>query len=183
MEKKAIRKLVFERRAAGSETERLRKSCIICNRIMESEAFRSAACIYAYMDCKGEVCMEALLKVCWELKKPIAVPKVFGKELRFYYISSYRDVESGYYQVPEPVTGLPEADETEALVIVPGVAFDEACHRCGYGGGFYDRYLSVHKEHMTISPAFEFQVFPEIPAEKFDILPQRVVTEERILEV
>lgn len=183
MEKKAIRKLLFERRARQSEMERLQKSSIICNRIMASEAFLSAACVYAYMDCKGEVGMEDLLRACWESKKPIAVPKVFGKELKFYYVSSYQDVETGYFQVPEPVSGLMEANAPEALVIVPGVAFDEACHRCGYGGGFYDRYLNVHKEYRTISPAFEFQVFPKIPFEEFDILPQRIVTEERILEV
>ena len=145
MEKKAIREQIFAARKKMSESERLHNSSLICKRIMEDETFAMAACVYAYMDCKGEVGMEPLLRACWETGKPIAVPKVFGKELRFFYINSYEDLASGYFHIPEPIEGLLEAKEERALMIVPGVAFDLDRHRCGYGGGFYDRYLEIHR--------------------------------------
>ena len=46
------------------------------------------------------------------------------------------------------------AEEEKALMILPGVAFDRERHRVGYGGGFYDRYLSQHKQHPTAAVAF-----------------------------
>ncbi|MCD8097239.1 MAG: 5-formyltetrahydrofolate cyclo-ligase, partial [Lachnospiraceae bacterium] len=53
-------------------------------------------------------------------------------------------------------------------------------HRGGYGGGYYDRYLERHPGLDHIAIAFEFQVFPEVPFEEHDILPQMLVTEEKI---
>lgn len=181
MEKEAIREQIFAARKRMSESERLHNSSLICRRIMETEVFAKAACVYAYMDCKGEVGMEPLLRACWETGKPIAVPKVFGKELRFFYITSYEDLASGYFHIPEPIEGLLEAKEERALMIVPGVAFDPDRHRCGYGGGFYDRYLEIHREHRTISPAFEFQIVERVPAETYDIFPQMIITEKRVI--
>lgn len=179
MEKKDIRKLIFAKRRQLSVEELTEKSAMICKKIMETAQWREADCIYAYMDCKGEVCMRPLLTSAWEQGKRVAVPKVFGSEMRFFYITSYEDVAPGYYDIPEPVGGEEAFCET-ALMIMPGVAFDEKLHRCGYGGGFYDRFLTVHKELRTIAPAFDFQIVPEVPAAAFDISPQMLITETKI---
>lgn len=179
MEKKEIRKQVFVGRRLLSQEELEEKSRVICHKIMGTELWREASCIYAYMDCKGEVCMRTLLEAAWDEGKRVAVPKVFGSEMRFFYISSYEDVSPGYYDIPEPVGGEEACCET-ALMIMPGVAFDKKLHRCGYGGGFYDRFLSVHKGLKTIAPAFDFQIVPEVPAEPFDLSPQMLVTETNI---
>lgn len=179
MEKKDIRKQVFARRRQLSEKELEEKSRGICEKILKTGQWKEASCIYAYMDCKGEVCMRTLLMAAWEQGKRVAVPKVFGQEMRFFYITSYDDVSPGYYEIPEP-TGGEEASCETALMIMPGVAFDEKLHRCGYGGGFYDRFLKIHTELKTIAPAFDFQVVPEVPAEAFDISPQMLVTETKI---
>jgi 5-formyltetrahydrofolate cyclo-ligase len=181
MEKKDIRKEVFARRKALKDQDRLEKSEIICEKIMSTSLWKDAACIYAYMDCKGEVCMRPLLEAAWKEGKRVAVPKVFGTEMRFFYIHSYEDVEPGYYSIPEP-TGGEEADCPDALMIMPGVAFDDKRHRCGYGGGFYDRFLEAHPALLTIAPAFDFQIMEQVPAEIFDRLPQMVVTETRTFE-
>ncbi len=179
MGKKEIRKLVFSRRRSLSEKKRIQDSRVICEKIMETEQWRHAPCIYAYMDCKGEVCVESLLTAAWTSGKRVAVPKVFGREMRFFYISSYADVAPGYYDIPEPVTDE-EAFCENALMIMPGVAFDKNRHRCGYGGGFYDRFLSIHKDLKTIAPAFDFQIVEEVPADTFDLFPQMVITETKM---
>ena len=41
-------------------------------------------------------------------------------------------------------------------MIMPGVAFDRANHRVGYGGGFYDRYLEKHPQLERVAIAFSF---------------------------
>lgn len=99
----------------------------------------------------------------------------------FYQLDSFEQLEPGYFQIPEPARG--EAVEWEdALMIVPGVAFDRARHRVGYGQGFYDRYLSRHTKHPTVAVAFDFQLVPEAPYEETDILPDKLVTEKEIIE-
>ena len=61
-----------------------------------------------------------------------------------------------------------------------GVAFDPARHRVGYGKGFYDRFLAAHPGFTTVAAAFEFQLFDAVPFEETDILPQMLVTEQKI---
>ncbi len=182
MEKKEIRKLIFARRRQLDAGELERRSQMICKRIMELEQWKTAGCVYAYMDCKGEVCMRPILETAWAEGKRIAVPKVFGEEMRFFYIQAYEETAPGYYGIPEP-TGGEEAVCEDALMIMPGVAFDKEGRRCGYGGGFYDRFLSVHTGLTTIAPAFEFQIVEEVPKDVFDIAPHTVVTESRIFHM
>lgn len=180
MEKKEIRKLVFARRRAAVPEKLLADSRIICERVMETEAFQNASAIYVYMDCKGEVSVKPLLETAWKLGKKTAAPRVTGPgEMKYYYISSYSDVAPGYYQIPEPVTSR-EAHDEDALLIVPGVAFDKNRHRCGYGQGFYDRYLAAHRKHPTIALAFDFQLMEEVPSDEFDMLPQMLITEKEV---
>ncbi len=178
MEKKEIRKLVLSRRKELSAQELAQKSSVICGRIMQMEAFRRAQAVYVYMDCKGEVSTKPLIEAAWKLGKRVAAPKVHGDEMAYYYVRSYDDVAPGCYDIPEPVTGLAAADE-DALLIVPGVGFDAHRRRCGYGKGFYDRYLAAHPGHTTIAAALELQMMDEVPAGELDVLPQYLVTEER----
>ncbi len=182
MEKKEIRKYVFQKRQEMTQEECDKKSRKICKKILEMEAFQKAECIYVYMDFHKEVSTKMLIEEAWRQGKCVAAPKVFGEEMRYFVIHSYEDVKPGYFGVPEPVSQEEEAGDEEALLIVPGVGFDENRHRCGYGKGFYDRYLSVHTRHKTIAVGFEFQIVEEVPASPYDVFPQMLVTEERVIQ-
>ena len=178
MEKKEIRKQVFAQRKLLTEEQLQNKSNVICEKIIGMDAFVKAKTIFVYMDCKGEVSTKPLIEAAWKLGKTVAAPRVHGENMTYYEIRSYEDVAPGYYDIPEPVTEKAVCDE-QALLIVPGVGFDANRHRCGYGKGFYDRYLSAHTEHTTIAVAFEFQMMEEVPADVHDIFPEYLITEER----
>ena len=75
----------------------------------------------------------------------------------------------GYCGIPEPVADEPVAEDKTALVLMPGMAFDRAGHRIGYGGGFYDKYLSREPEHPTLALCYDFQIVENLPTEEFDI--------------
>ena len=154
MEKKDIRTYVIQKRREIPEEIRMAKSLEITRRIMETQAFSKAEAVYVYMDCKGEVSTKALIEACFSLGKKVAAPKVSGETMDFFWIHSLEDVAPGYFQVPEPTTGE-AADAEDALLIVPGVGFDRQRNRCGYGKGFYDRYLSLHSRHTTIGAVGE----------------------------
>ena len=67
------------------------------------------------------------------------------------------------------------------LIIVPGVAFDKCGYRIGYGGGYYDRFLS-NLDHVTkISLAFNMQLIDKIPTDHFDIPVNYIITEKEII--
>lgn len=68
-------------------------------------------------------------------------------------------------------------DWTDALMIMPGVAFDRENHRVGYGGGFYDRFLEKHPDIRRVAVAFDFQILDQVPTEPTDICPQIIVTQ------
>ncbi len=175
--------MVKERRRELPDDVLKENSRRICETVMGLEEFRNADEIFVYMDCKGEVSTKLLIETAWKLGKKVAAPKVEGEDMSYFYISSYADVADGYFHVPEPVTEREACGGTaeNALLIVPGVGFDEKRNRCGYGKGFYDRYLAVHPLHPTVALAFEFQIVDEVPVRPEDIRPQKLVTEARIL--
>lgn len=130
-------------------------------------------------DYNHEVVTEYLIKEAWKAGKEVAVPKVVGKDMVFYKLTDFARLEPGYFGIPEPVSGE-IVNWSKALMIMPGVAFDRANHRVGYGGGFYDRYLEKHPQLERVAIAFSFQMLPEVPTEPTDICPQIIVTEEEI---
>jgi 5-formyltetrahydrofolate cyclo-ligase len=101
--------------------------------------------------------------------KQVAVPKVFGEEMKFLYITDFSRVEKGYAGIPEPMGDEPVAHDETALVLMPGLAFDPEGHRIGYGGGFYDRFLAKEPGHPTLALCYAFQMLPKLETEEFDI--------------
>lgn len=180
--KKEIRKYVFDCRKKMTQETAEELSRVICQTITNLPEFREASCVYAYVDYNKEVVTKGMIEAAWKAGKRVAVPKVTGPhEMKYYYLTSFEQLEPGYFQIPEPAYGE-EAHEEDAFLIVPGVAFDKNLHRAGYGQGFYDRYLDAHQAHKTAAVAFEFQIVEEVPAEPTDIFPNKVITEKRIIE-
>ncbi len=177
--KKEIRKLIFQRRKEADPQAIIDDSARIMEQLYETDAYKNASCIYAYMDYNKEVMTRALCERAWADGKQVAVPKVHGKDMIYYILTTFDQLEEGYFHIPEPAYG-DVADCEDALMILPGVAFDKNLHRVGYGGGFYDRYLEKHTNHTTCAVAFEFQLVEEAPAEPTDIFPQMLITEKCI---
>lgn len=180
--KKDIRTEVKRRRREAAPEKIREDSDNICDRFLNLPEYQASQNIFAYMDCKNEVQTGKVIEQCWKDGKTVAVPKVFGQIMKYYAITSYEDLEEGYFGIREPKHEvLSEISGEEGLMILPGVAFDEKRHRVGYGGGFYDRYLEAYPDLKKIAFAFEFQVFDQVPFEEFDRQPEKIITEKRII--
>ena len=177
--KKDIRKEVLTRRGLLSEKEWEEKSSRICKKLITHPFFLSTNSIYCYVDYRNEVGTKAIIEEAWRLGKNVAVPKIDGDEMRFYYIDSYLELQDGFRGIMEPNTRRPACD-ADALVIMPGVAFDKERNRIGYGKGYYDRFLTSHPSYQTISICFECQLVENILNEYHDIKPELLITEEKI---
>jgi len=178
LEKQEIRNYIKNLRMQLAPSEHEAMSRMIASKVEASPEYRNARCIYSYVDFGNEAATKGIIAHALTEGKRVAVPKVHGDRMDFYYIRSISELEEGCFGVLEPVV-LDPAGEEEALMLMPGVAFDENGHRIGYGKGYYDKYLSIHENHYKMALAFDFQVFSEIPFEDTDICTDEIITETR----
>ncbi len=138
----------------------------------------------------SEVFTHDLIKNWIELGKKVSVPCIEklsdGKKLmhavRLCNFSELR--QKGSFGILEPELDLNNIVPPEKLdlVIVPGSAFDISKNRMGYGGGFYDSFLTgTLTECKKIAVCFDFQILDEIPHADWDIPVDMIVTEKRII--
>lgn len=169
MNKQELRKKIREQKRAMTEQDIVRKSARLGELFAASEVYRNAKTIYGYLPYNQEVRTVPMLERALAEGKRVAVPKVYGEEMKFLYLDDLTKVEKGYAGIPEPVDDGPVAQDETALVLMPGLAFDPMGHRIGYGGGFYDKFLAAEPNHPTVALCYDFQVFPELETEEFDI--------------
>lgn len=169
MDKKELRRTIRERKRAMTEEEIVSRSEKLGELFAQSEAYKAAKTIYGYLPYNQEVRTVPMLEQALKDGKRVAVPKVYGDEMRFLYLDDLSQVEKGYAGIPEPIADGPVADDPTALVLMPGLAFDPQGHRIGYGGGFYDKFLAAEPNHPTLALCYEFQMLPELYTEEHDI--------------
>lgn len=169
MDKQSLRRHIREQKRAMTEEQIVARSEKLGLLFTASEAYRQAKTIYGYLPYNQEVRTVPMLEQALKDEKKIAVPKVYGEEMKFIYMDDLSKVEKGYAGIPEPIADLPIADDKTALVLMPGLAFDKEGHRIGYGGGFYDRFLAAEPDHPTLALCYEFQMQEHLETEEFDI--------------
>ncbi|MCI7808123.1 5-formyltetrahydrofolate cyclo-ligase [bacterium] len=169
MDKKQLRRMIRERKRAMTEAEIQSRSEALAQLLYASEAYRNAKTIYGYLPYNQEVRTVPMLEQALRDGKQVAVPKVFGDEMKFLYLQDLTQVAKGYAGIPEPIADEPVAEDKTALVLMPGLAFDPKGHRIGYGGGFYDKFLAAEPDHPTLALCYEFQLLPKLETEEHDI--------------
>lgn len=175
--KQEIRKQIRKIRNCIEPEVWQRATDIITEKVIQSDCFRETTDLLCYINFEGEVGTHEIIEEAWRLGKNVWVPKVAGNDMDFYCIHSFDELKKGTFGVPEPSDdGEPFHDE-EALMIVPGVAFDRKKNRIGYGKGYYDRYLMRNPEIETIGISFDLQMMESLPAEETDRPLCKVFTE------
>lgn len=117
-----------------------------------------------------------------------AVPKVSGRRMDFYYINKMDDLEPGYMGIYEPKAHCMKADAcaggngitSSTAAIIPGLAFTNDRKRCGYGGGYYDRFLSENPGIIKIAICYSVQIFDDFETDEHDIRPDCIVTDKQV---
>ena len=169
MDKSELRRQIRQQKQAMSEAEIEAASARLCAQFIASDQYRQAKTIYGYLPYNQEVRTTPILEQAMKDGKRIAVPKVYGDEMKFIYLADLRSVEKGYRGIPEPVADGPVAEEPDALVLMPGLAFTKNGDRMGYGGGFYDKFLALEPEHPTVALCYDFQLVDKLPTAEYDI--------------
>ena len=169
MDKKELRDYIRKFKRAMTKEEIETKSEKLGELFLASDLYKQAKNIYGYLPYNQEVRTTAMLMQAQKDGKRIAVPKILGDTMIFIWLDDLTAVERGYSGIPEPIDLTPVADDPTALVLMPGMAFDPEGHRCGYGGGFYDKFLASEPDHPTLALCYDFQVLPHLDTDDYDI--------------
>ena len=162
MDKKVLRSMIREKKRNMTEEQIVSASRRLGELFRAHPLYQSAKTIYGYLPYNQEVRTIPMLEQAIRDGKRVAVPKVFGDEMKFIYLDDLTKIEKGYCGIPEP-------DDPTALVLMPGLAFDSQGHRIGYGGGFYDKFLAAEPDHPTLALCYEFQMVEHLETEEFDV--------------
>lgn len=181
--KQGLRENAGKLRDGLNEADHKEKSAKIMENIKAMPEWENSGIIYTYVAMGKEPYTPDLIDAALADGKRVCVPRIFGKEMRFIEIRSLKDLHPGTWGIQEPEDkGVYE--DAPGLVIVPGVVFGEDFVRVGYGAGYYDRYFEGHRSGdgwILVAVGYEFQVYPALPAEEFDVYMDALVTEERVL--
>lgn len=185
-DKKQIRAKYKAARSSMSKEDVMLKSSRIKQLLFSLPEFQTAKTVCFYIATKNEVQTENVIRDAIKLGKRVLVPIVeMDRTLVMSRLFDYdKELEPGAFGILEPkstcrrIVPISEAE----LIIVPGVVFDLDGNRLGYGGGYYDRFLSSAKTNTRfVGLAYECQVVDKLPHGLGDVPVHKIVTECRVI--
>lgn len=184
-DKKALRRQLRSMRSEMPAEQRLSLSERIADRLLSSEAYKNCDTVLCFVATDIEVETRKIIDTAFADGKRVAVPRcIFGThEMEFGLIASMSELVSGAYGILEPPLSNELTDGGErSICVVPGLAYDESGYRLGFGGGYYDRFLSEYKG-ISCGVCYESFVVGRLPSEECDVTVDKIITEERIIDL
>ena len=176
MNKSELRRQIRDQKRAMTEAQIVSASRQLGEKFAACSQYQAARTIYGYMPYNQEVRTVPMLEQAMRDGKQVAVPKVYGDTMRFILVTDLTQMEKSDFGIPEPIADGPVANDPEALVLMPGLAFTARGDRMGYGGGYYDKFLAAEPKHPTVALCYDFQLLQSLPTEAYDIPVDLVLT-------
>jgi len=167
--------------------QREEKSGQIRIQLANLSAVAGAEHLFIYVHFRSEVQTMELINQMIDQGKTVSVPVTLLETSSLLAVSltdPATQLGPGCYGILEPMKQrISEATVDPAsidTVLIPGSVFDVSGGRLGYGGGFYDRFLSNSAPQATrIGLAFSRQLVDRVPMEPHDQFMDFLVTEEQ----
>ncbi len=151
--------------------------------ILKKKKLKNKINIGGYYPINNEIGCLDILKNLEKNNFKISLPVIKKKNNMDFYEWSFDDsLKVSNRGIPEPITKKKVFPD---VLIVPLIGFDKNKFRLGYGGGFYDRYiskLSNFKKFVTVGFAFSFQEVKKIPINKYDQKLDFILTNKGIVK-
>lgn len=184
--KKEIRSRIETRRRQLSPDRVKSKSEQIIANLESLPEYRSARTVHCYVSWRNEVHTHDLIAEMLHEGRRVVAPVVdlSNRTLLHSAIKKFDDLKPGTFGILEPPKeNLQKVLFAELdLVIVPGVAFDLSGHRIGFGGGYYDDFLT-HVSATKIALSYDFQIVKKIPTRKEDQRVDILISEDGVYRV
>ena len=178
-EQRAMRAIVEQRRRIMTPEEVAEQSERIMNQLERMSIFRNAQTVMLYYPIHNEVDLRPLLTK-YRGQKTFLLPVTHRRSMEVRPYDGEDMMRKGRMGVPEPQTETWHGSID--LIIVPGVVFDQHCHRIGRGGGYYDRFLRKQVTAKKIGVCYSFQLKKHsIPHTFLDHKMDRVITPQQTI--
>ncbi len=184
-EKKALRATVLAERGRMPAEARIKDSRAILSRLIGLPEYHRADSVMSYMSFGEEVDTHAFFDRLLADGKAILLPRIdrARRALSVHRVARATDLVPGVRGILEPRSDLPAASADAAdFILVPGLAFDRAGNRLGYGAGYYDRLLSsATGRAWRVAAAFDCQVVDAVPVGPHDQPINALITPTQLL--
>lgn len=189
VERQQLRRRLLAERQGLAQADRRRMSNHIIHTLTALPLLQQSRTLLIYCSYRSEVDTLLLLQHCLEAGKTVCVPQTVPADSRLLAVAiddPLTDLGPGYLGIPEPLPRLVESREVGAdgleVVVVPGVVFDRDGNRLGYGGGYYDRFLTLDApQALRIGLAYSGQLIQTLPAQPHDVPLDLLITEHEVL--
>ena len=178
MKKSQIRKIILKKRLSFNFKN---KKINYLNLIKLLKTLSKNKKIGLYYPIGSEVSTIDIIQYLRKKKYTISLP-VLEKNSRmsFYEWNEKSPLKINNFGIPEPIK-LKKI--TPSALVIPIVAFDAKLNRLGYGGGFYDRFISMlekNKKILKIGLALSCQKINKVPTNRFDKKMNYILTENKV---
>ena len=178
MKKSQIRKIILKKRA-NSNFKYKKINFLSLLKLLNQETKDKK--IGFYYPIGSEICTLELIENLRKKKYTISLP-VLKKNFKmsFYEWTKKNPLKINNFGIPEPIK---QKKIIPSTLIIPIVAFDNNLNRLGYGGGFYDRFISnleKSKKVLKIGLALSCQKINKVPTNKFDKKMNYIFTENKV---
>lgn len=173
--KEELRKLARKTRNS-LDMEKLSEE--IVENIFNLELYKEAQHIMLFCPLEHEV---DLLPLLMDDKK-FYLPKVQGKQLLVCPYELCDELVMSEFKTKEPITKPVDPDILD-IIFVPALMADKKFNRIGYGGGFYDRFLSKNLDALKIIAIPSELLIDEIPEDFFDEKVNVIICEDNLYMV
>ena len=166
MDKPQLRKHFCALRERFPAEEVTAASTALCQRLAGWTVLQEAQTVLTYLAFRNEPDLGLLFELLPEIHW--VVPRIEqGRRLALHPYDPAHLVRHRFGML-EPAADLPVVDPaTLDLVLVPGVAFDRRGGRLGFGGGYYDRFLTTTPA-LRVGVAYDQCLADELPCGEHD---------------
>ncbi len=181
--KEAMRREMRARRAAVGVPERLAAAAAIEEAVLALPAVREAGTVLVFYSFGSEVPTSGLVERLLAGGHRVLLPFLDAGNMEAAEVLPGETLVHTSYGPKEPARRVAVDPAEVDVVIAPGLAFDRAGHRLGYGGGHYDRYLTrLEPGSVRVGVGFAVQLADAVPAGHLDQRVDVVVTEDGAVE-
>lgn len=147
----------------------------ICDMLWNMLSDREWVIIHCYLPMGTEVDIVPLIRRMLAAGLTVVTPKTLpDRKLQHLVLRSLDELEWGVFGTSHPAEARTFSG-TYDLILVPGLAFDKANYRLGYGGGYYDTFLAQHPGAHTVGVGYPFQLVGQVPVEEHDVALDQVL--------
>lgn len=178
--KRALREQTMEKAGRLPESYTAMADRQICEAVIGTPEYQSARTVFCFVGRDSEIDTRPILDDALQSGKILCVPKCIARGvMEARRITGYDDLALAKFGLLEPASRcdivLPRDID---FVVVPCVTCNLFCERLGFGGGYYDTYLSASGFFTCMICRHEL-LFDEIPMEGHDVVPNMLITEKQ----